>query len=264
MLNKSHNMKYGLKIWSTDKKDLFKEAVELFKKKEIDFVELYVVPDSLVLGESDILNDLKDILTTIHTPHTEHDSDVFELDDSKMQFFKNQIIKTADFLDSKFIVVHAEAVGDSSETFRENMKNINDRRVLIENMPKIGTDDKFCFGYSNEQLKPIKDYGFNFCFDFAHAIKSAIGQNINPKEFVEKLILELNPSYFHLSSGRMNTPMDEHMNLFDGEFDIKWIKETLLGLEEKKDVYLVFETPKGENGLENDIKNMKYFRSLAL
>lgn len=250
-------IKFGLKLWSIDKEDLFKKAIQLFERGEIDFIELYIVPDSLVSGKSGILNDLKNIPTVIHAPHGEHNFNVFELDDSKIEFFKKQIIKTADFLNSKFIILHAE-VGDSYKTFEENVRKINDKRILIENMPKVGLNDELCFGYSYEQLKFIKDCGFNFCLDFGHAIKSAISQKIDYKEFTKKLISELNPLYFHICNGKINILKDGHRDLFDGEFDIKWIKETLLGLEEN--VYLVFETPKGENGLENDIKNMKYFR----
>lgn len=252
-------MKYGLKLWSTDKKELFEEAVLLFSKKEIDFLELYIVPDSL--KESSVLNILKDISTTIHAPHAEHGFDVFTLDDSKVEMFENQVIKTADFLNSKFIVVHA-ALGDSQEAFERNIKKINDPRILVENMTKIGLEDEICFAHSYLQLKLIKDSGFNFCFDFSHAIKSARAQNLDYKEFVEKLIAKLEPSYFHICNGALNIFKDEHKNLFDGEFDLKWIKSLLLKLAEKKDIYLVSETPKGEKGLENDMKNINYFRSL--
>lgn len=261
-MHKINNIKFGLKIWSTDNKELFEEAARLFERKEIDFVELYVVPDTLVLGKSEILEILKNIPTTIHCPHTGHNFDVFTLDDEKIKLFENQVIKVADFLGSKYIIVHS-GIGDSSEIFKENIKKINDKRILVENLAKVGTvqtSEVVCFGYSDEQLKFIKNLGFNFCFDFSHAIKSAISQKIDYKEFVKKLIFELDPFYFHICNGRTDFVRDEHRDLFDGEFDLKWIKEILLGL--KKDVYLVFETPKGKNGLGNDIKNMKYFRSI--
>lgn len=258
MLNKKFNLKYGLKLWSTDE-HLFGEAVRLFKKKKIDFVELYIVPGSLPAEKPELLKDFKNIPTTLHAPHSEHNFDVFTLDDSKVEIFKNQVIKIADFLESKFIVVHAEA-GDSQEIFKKNIGRINDRRIIIENMTKIGMNDELHFGYSYEQLKFIKDLGFNFCLDFSHAIKSAVSQNLDYKEFIKKLISGLNPFYFHICNGKMDNDKDEHRNLFDGEFDLKWIKKTLIEL--KKDVYLVFETPKGENGLENDIKNMNYFHSI--
>ena len=158
-------MKYGLKLWSIDKKELFREAAQLFEKKEIDFLELYIVPNSFVLGESDTPNMLKDIPTILHAPHMEHGFDVFILDDSKIEIFKKQVIKTADFLNSKFIVVHA-ALGDSQKDFEENIKKINDPRLLIENMTKIGLENEICFAHSYLQLKLIKDSGFNLCLDF--------------------------------------------------------------------------------------------------
>ncbi len=257
MPNKNyHNIKYGLKIWSTDERDLFKEAARLFLKGKIDFVELYVVPDSFVLGGHNFLNDLKNIPTTLHAPHAVHNFDVFKLDDSRIRLFESQVIKTADFLGSKFIVVHATE-GDDREVFIKNIKKINDKRILIENATKIGMDNQVNFGYSFEQLEFIKSCGLNFCLDFSHAIKSAISQNLDCKKFVEKLISELNPSYFHICNGKMDNQIDEHRDLFDGEFDLKWIKKTLIGL--KKDVYLVFETPKAGKGLENDVKNMNHF-----
>ena len=252
-------IKFGLKIWSTDNKSLFEEARRLFEKGEVDFVELYIVPDSIAPGKSDILDDLKKVPTIIHSPHNEHNFDVFTLDDSKTEIFKEQVVKIADFLGSKFIIVHA-GVGDSYEIFKEKIEKIRDKRALIENMTKVGINDELCFGYSLEQLKFIKNLGFNFCLDFSHVIKSATSQRLDYKEFIGKLISELKPAYFHICNGRMDNEKDEHQDLFDGDFDLSWIKQTLLGLE--KDVYLVFETPKKGNGLENDVKNMKYFRSI--
>ncbi|MEK7658937.1 MAG: hypothetical protein AAB352_03685 [Patescibacteria group bacterium] len=258
MSNKEYNIKCGLKIWSSNK-DLFSQAVELFQTGKIDFIELYIVPDSLA-GNS-ILKDFKKIPITIHATHMEHGFDVFLLDDKKIKFFKNQIIKIADLLNSKFIVMHADE-GDSNEDFKRNIEKIKDSRMLIENLPKVNLESKTCYASTYKQLKFIKDCGFKFCFDFSHAIKSAISQKINYKEFVEKLIEELNPNYFHICNGRLNNDKDEHLDLFDGEFDIKWIKNILVKLSEKKDIYLAFETPKGKNGLENDIKNIDYFLNI--
>lgn len=260
-INNVNNIKFGLKLWSTNSEEMFEEAVGLFEKKVIDFIELYIVPDSFVLGKADFLNDLKNIPTTIHCPHTEHNFDIFTLNDSRIELFKEQVIKTADFLGSKFIIVHA-GIGESEAIFKENIRKINDKRILIENMPKVGINDELCFGYSYSQLKFIKDCGFDFCLDVAHAIKSSISQKVDYKEFIKKLILDFEPFYFHISNGGINNEKDEHKNLFNGEFNIKWIKEVLVKLGEKNDIYLVFETPKGENELLNDVKNMEYFRSI--
>lgn len=261
MSSKNYNIKHGLKIWSTDKEELFKEAVDLFKKKEIDFAELYIVPNSFELGKSEFLNYLKKVPTSLHAPHMEHNFDVFILNDLNIEIFKDQVIKTADFLDSKFIVVHAET-GDSKEVFLKNIKKIYDHRILIENLSKVGIEGEECFAHTFEQLKFIKDSGLNLCMDFSHAIRSAMGYNLDYKEFIKKIIFELNPSYFHICNGKMDTEEDEHKDLFDGDFDLKCIKKTLLKIAEKKEIYLVFETPKGAVGLENDVKNINYFNSL--
>jgi len=260
MSNKEHKIKYGLKIWSVDQDQLFKEAAQLFSKGEIDFMEIYIVPDSITPEKYDVLKNLNNIPITIHAPHIAHGFDVFRLNNQKIKLFKEQIIKIADSFNSKFIVVHAES-GDSFEVFKESIDKIRDKRILIENMPKFGIDNEICFGHSYEQLKLIKDSGINLCLDFGHAIRSAISQKLDYKEFIKKIISELNPSYFHICNGKMDAKED-HRSLFDGEFDIKWLKKTLFKLKEEKDVYLVFETPKGGNGLENDLKNINYFRSI--
>jgi len=254
-------MKYGLKIWSTNT-ELFNEAVSLSKKGDFDFIEIYIVPNSIADKKLNI-SGFKGVLTAIHTTHMEHGFNIFELDDLKLDFFQEQVVKTANFLGSKFIILHPDA-GESREIFKKNVKKIKDERILIENMPKIGLNNELCFGYSFEQLKFINGLGFDICLDFGHAIKSAMSQKINYKKFIERIILELNPFYFHITNGRADNEKDEHMDLFGGDFDIKWIKKTLQKLKGKrqKEAYLVFETPKGKRGLKNDIKNINYFRSL--
>lgn len=252
---------YGLKVWSSNKEDLFIEAIQLFNQKKFDFLELYLVPGSFELERSEILAELKKqrIPVTIHCPHDGHDFDILKLDYQKEGLFKNLVLKTADFFGSKYIVVHP-GVGDSNETFRANIKKINDKRIIIENMAKVGPKPGIGFGYSLEQLKFIRGLGFNFCLDFSHAIKSAASQKIDYKEFIKEMISALSPSYFHICNGKKDYELDEHKDLFDGEFDIKWIKETLVKLN--RDIWLVFETPKVGNNLENDIKNIKYFQSI--
>ncbi|MDP3883020.1 MAG: TIM barrel protein [Candidatus Staskawiczbacteria bacterium] len=253
-------IKYGFKIWSTDKKEMFSTASQLFKKGQIDFIELYIIPNSVNQKNGGILDILRGVPTTIHAPHSAHNFDVFWLNDSDVELFKNQILKTADFLGSKFIVVHAES-GDSYTKFKKNIAKIKDKRILIENMPKFDMEKNICFGHSFLQLKFFKDCGFDICLDFGHATRSAVSQKIDYKEFIKKIILELNPSYFHICNGKLDENED-HRDLFDGEFDVKWMKNILLSLAKKKNIYLVFETPKGKNGLENDIKNINYFNSI--
>jgi len=251
-------IKYGLKLWSTNR-HLFDEAVRLVRTGQADFVELYVVPDKFSLTD---LEPLKKITVSIHTPHYGHQFNIFNLDEKAMDIFKNQVIAAADYFNSEFIILHA-GVGEDKEVFRENINKIKDRRIIIENKPRIGMDDVRCFGYSLDQLKFIKEEcGLDICLDFAHAAESAFSQKIDYKVFWQKIIDELSPAYFHLSDDFPGNEKDEHLNLESGGLDLKLIKNMLEGLEAKRDISLVFETPKLGNKLENDLINIDYFKNL--
>jgi len=251
-------IKYGLKLWSTNKNH-FNEAVKLYKNGLIDFIELYVVPNALCKEDLIIF---KNIPVQLHTMHSLHDFDIFDLSKKKINLFKNQILKLADFLNTKHIILHA-GIGDNYKIFKKNIAKIYDKRIIIENLPKIGLDKKNCFGYSLAQLNFIKKTcKLNICFDFAHAIKSAKSQNLNHKSYLKSLIRQLNPCYFHIDGCNTHKEKDEHLDLPKGNFDIKWAKKLLTELSLKKDVLLVFETPKHGNNLKNDIKNINYFKNL--
>jgi len=262
-------IKYGIKIWSINK-ERFQPAVDLYKQGRIDFGEIYLVPDAVRLENLEVL---KQMPFELHAPHFTHKFNLMEFDDKQLQIFKNQVIKTAGFLNSQFIVVHP-GIGDNKEVFKKNSAKISDKRVLIETMAVIGfvgqggnkiDEGVECFGHSKEQLDFIKqECGFNICLDISHVIAGAVSQKLEYKSFIESLLNTLQPVYFHISGGHINSKFDEHLNIFDGDFDIKWIKKTLLQYSKAQDIYLVFETPKTGNGLENDIKNIDYFRNLEI
>ena len=245
-------MKIGLKLWSTNK-DLFPLAIDLYKEKKIDFLELYIVPDHL-----EGIEVLKQMPVFLHAPHTAHGFNVFGLKAEKVELFKEQVLKTADFFDSKFIILHP-GIGGDKDIFKKNVTLIKDKRILIENMSKIGFVEKtggvVCFGHSLEQLKFIKQLGFNFCLDFAHAALAAHSLKRDYKEFITELIQELNPSYFHISGMFVEKGLDAHLDLWKGDLDVKW------ALDLVKDGYVVLETPK-KDGLSNDLKNIEYLHSL--
>lgn len=251
-------IKFGIKLWTINT-NWFREAVDLCNKKSIDFIELYIVPDSFELDDLAIF---KNVEIAIHAPHFGHDFNIFKLTKEHIELFKNQVIKTSNFLNSKFIILHA-GVGNDFNIFKKNVNKIYDNRIIIENKPKIGLNDVICFGYSLKQLKFIKNKcDFNICLDIGHAIKSAISQKINYKDYLKNLIEELKPNYFHICDGELNNEKDEHFNLGDGDFDLKWIKNILVKLARENDIFLVFEVPKNSNNLKNDLKNIKYFKKL--
>jgi hypothetical protein len=107
------------------------------------------------------------------------------------------------------------------------------------------------------QIKKIKE----ICFDFEKAVKSACYQKIDYKKFISKCLKELKPNYFHISGGDKKNCKDEHLDLWEANFDLKWIKSKLENIANKKDVFLVFEVPKKGNNLRNDVGNIKLLRN---
>ncbi|MDO8524152.1 MAG: hypothetical protein Q7R99_00810 [bacterium] len=257
--------KYGIKIWSTNK-DWFSQVIDLIKQGRADFVEIYLVPNLFDLADFSIFLENK-IPVVIHAPHTTHDFDVFNLTPENLQIWHNQVVKAADYLDSRFIVVHP-GVGDSKEIFKREAAKIKDPRVLMESMIKIGfvgvkEGGVMCFGYSKEELEFIhKECGFEICFDVCHSLASAVWQKIDPYDFISECIDILKPKYFHLSGGNVEDETDKHLDLWEGTFDYKFVKEKLAPIQQVEDIFLSFEVPKKDDGLENDLKNIEYFRNL--
>jgi len=254
--------KYGIKIWSVNK-DWFGKVVELIKQGKADFAEIYIVPDSFELSDFDIFKQ-NNIQVSLHSPHTSHSFDVFNLTKKSLDIWNDQVIKTANYLNVQFIITHS-GVGDSKDIFKRESLKIKDKRVLMENMPYKGFVDiggVFCFGYSKDQLLFIKSLGFDFCFDVCHAVASACSQKINPYDFIGENIDLLKPRYFHLAGGNIENEEDMHLDLWEGNFNYKFIKEKLTLIQQAEDIYLSFEVPKRGNGLENDLKNIEYFKNL--
>lgn len=254
--------KYGIKIWSTDKQ-WFSQVIDLVKQGKADFVEIYLAPNSFELADFDIFK--KDnIQVALHAPHTSHNFDVFDLTKESLDIWSNQVIKTADYLESRFVIIHA-GVGDDENIFKQESLKIKEKRVLMENMPYKGFVDLggvFCFGFSKKQLLFVKSLGFDFCFDVCHAVASSASQKISPYDFISECIDLLKPKYFHLAGGNIEDEIDKHLDLWEGGFDYKFVKEKLRPMAQAEDIFLSFEVPKKGDGLENDLKNIEYFRGL--
>ena len=247
-------IKYGLKLWSKNK-EWFPKAISLYNEGIIDFIEFFIVPNTL--REVEIL---KEVPIVIHAPHFTFGFNISNLTEDSLSIFKEQVIKTADFFNSEYIIVHA-GVGKEQEVFQENVAKLQDKRILIENMPRRGfvaSDGDLCFGSTVDDLEFIKkECGLDICFDFSHACSSAFSQGLDYKEYISTLLEKLNPFYFHISGNEKETEQDKHMNLYESAIDIKWMKEKI----KDKDIFLVVETPK-KDGLKNDQKNIMYLRNL--
>lgn len=250
-------LRYGLKL-RTNQSYYFDEAVDLFGQRKFDFIELYNFPcDKTSLRE---LEKLKNIEIQIHNTH---DSGFHEFIIGKeQQAIWKATLELTDFFSSRFIVVHPGQKHDLI-SFRENLEKIDDPRILIENMAGVDDFGVSMFGQKLNDLIEIKKIK-NICFDFEKAIKAAAFQRLDYKTYIIDSLEKLGPEYFHISGGNKNSSRDEHLDLSKANFDLGFVKSKLAKLAFDKDIYLVFEVPKNERDLKNDVANIEIFKEIKI
>ena len=252
--------KKGLKLWSINTDKYFDEAVRLYNKGIYDYIELYVVPDSL-----DNLLKWKtlEIPFIIHCPHFAHGFNLAkrEKQESNRKIF-SEVQKYADELNAPYIVVHGGIDGDIRETAVQ-MTLLNEPRALIENKPYVAIPNRmggeFCRGYNVDEIKTvIESANCGFCLDFGHAICAANSIKQPVYSYIEQF-LKLNPDMYHLTDIEdITSPYDSHPHLGTGQLDIKRV----LGyIPEGK--HITFETIKNsKENLDDFIEDMNYLKSL--
>lgn len=210
--------RYGLKLWSTNK-GLIKEAIELYREKYCDYIELYALNDTYV----STINHWKklDIPFTIHAPHF---GNGLNLSRKEMSFSNKKILdeskKFADALDADYIIIHPGVEGDVNETIRQIKENF-DGRMIIENKPYLGLlNDMVCVGKTVEEIEMImKNCGVGFCLDIGHAICSANFQKKNYLEYLKEFI-SLSPTMYHLTDGNLASNYDSHLHYGKGSYPL--------------------------------------------
>lgn len=249
-------MKIGLKIWSTNN-DSFVKLKEFYENGIIDYVELYIVPNSF---DEKSLTNLKNIPIIFHAPDFIGGFNVRKRDSV---FFNviNEINKFSEFFNEKRIIIHPgydvnEKIS-SVETIK-SFKMFKDYEIIIENMPKVGIGGEiFLFGTNkSEIMEVITEINCKFCLDFGHAICSSNYYRINQIKFIEEL-LELKPYMFHLSDGNFNSFEDKHLSFGEGNFPISKLIKFI------NQEYLSLETPKKNDlvNLKEDLKNIEVVRN---
>lgn len=251
-------IKYWLKLWSTNQ-ELFWDAIQLIHEWYFDFIELYIIPngfDVLILEEFRLAK----IPISFHLPHGAHGFNPID-PSNPSELIWNQLSVYIDFLNPFALILHPES-GIDLDILNKRLSFFNENRILIENMPKKSSliKDMFFFGYSVEQIWEIKKIHNGFCFDFAKAKSSAISQWIDVIDFSNELIQLMNPNYFHISWFLWNTEVDEHFDLWEWDNMLMChMKNIISGIANSKNIYIVFECKK-KKWLENDVKNLIYFK----
>lgn len=222
-------MDLGLKLWSINTDYYLKEAVKLYDKGIYDYIELYVVPESIeTLAEWIKLK----IPFIIHNSHFAQGFNLAKREKAQRnREIYEQTKRFADALEAKYIIFHGGIDGSIEETARQ-LSSFNERRAIIENKPFIALPNRmggeFCRGYNTEEIKFVIDEAkCGFCFDFGHAICAANSLKKDVYEYCEEF-LKLKPNMFHLTDiNDITSPYDSHPHLGTGQLDLSKIRKML-------------------------------------
>lgn len=172
----------------------------------------------------------------------------------------SQTQRFADRLNAHFIVVHPGDAGGLDETVKQ-INNLNDSRLVVENMPLVSMRQTRCVGHNPDELKAIKEgTGLDVCVDVVHSAKAAYA---NGEKYLDyyKRFLALRPKVVHLVDSSLSGCFDEHLNFGDGELDFSILVPK--AIETVPDVFFTLETPnKSISRLSEYKKNRMYLENV--
>lgn len=250
-------MKLGLKLWSNNTDAYLNEAKKLYERGIYDYIELYVVPNTL-----ETISHWKklDIPFTLHAPHFIHEVNLADASKEKynIEIFK-QVETFFNELNAKYMVVHSGIEGNIEETIRQ-LKIIKPKKMLIENKPFVAPlrDNRICRGATIEEIsKVIDEIGCEFCLDVGHSICTANSLKIEPYQYIEQFNA-LNPACYHLSDNFIDSELDKHFHFGQGNYDLKKIFD-IIDLSKN----IAIETNKNsKENLDDFIEDVKWLKNL--
>lgn len=232
------NYKLGLKLWSINVDFYYKEAKTLYNQGVFNYIELYIVPDTL-----QYIKQWKElhIPFILHAPHFVHGVNL--ADKTKFNYNK-QIYEQVELyrqeLNSQYTIIHAGTIGDIHETINQ-LNQIKPKNFVIENKPSHPPyfKERECRGASFEELLLIiENTGCKFCLDISHAICTANTLNLDPYNYIQQLE-SLQPSLYHICDGDISSSHDQHLHIGQGNYDFskifKIISNKPISVETKKD-----------------------------
>lgn len=236
--------KFGFKVYSTNLYDapkLIKQCAEYASTVSDAFIELMVVPSSPMADLKKIKEEVGDVEVRIHAPH---DGMGFNPGNREMEQHNINLLdlsqKAADLFNAKTIVVHA-GLGHGQQYIDETVRQFklfNDSRIVVENLPYLDYGTVPMHGSTSEDIAYIKsECGCGFCFDFSHAVCSAITLNVNIDEQLKKFF-GLNPTVYHMCDGDIKRADDLHLHFGKGNFPLPHFMNDFTD----KDAYITIET----------------------
>lgn len=208
----------GLKVWSTNI-EFIKEIQALHEQANVDFVELFCVPDSF--EKTGKKWSTANVPFIVHAPHSATGLN-FSMNSQKRRNLELacEALHMADLLKAENIIFHPGVDGTVSETIRQ-MEEIKDQRSLIENKPYKGLNGSRCVGSTPQEISFLmRSLDIGLCLDFGHAISSANSHNIDFYSFIEQFAA-LGPSMYHLTDGDTASELDRHDQYGKGNFPLK-------------------------------------------
>ena len=243
--------KTGLKLYSTNL-SLIPE-VRTLGGVRVEFIELYAIPGSYELTVSH-WKDLE-VPFVIHAAHSHHGVNLARADHEIVNRTSiREACRFADALGAEIVIVH----GGNSGTFEEAVRQISllgDRRITLENKPKIGVRGNLCVGYSPEEFRYALSSGAlaATALDIGHADCAAHSLGVDSLDYLREF-LALKPVIYHLSDRDTSSETDVHLNLGKGSLDL----DTILDLI-PAGASVTLETPRDPaRGLDDFVEDVRY------
>jgi len=162
----------------------------------------------------------------------------------------NFAINLANNYKSGKIIVHPGPITDencSEEQAIGFFNSVNDKRILVENLPK---NRNYICSTPEETKKFMIKINAGFCFDINHAIQTAIYLNQDYLKIIKEFI-KLRPKHYHLGGQSLKDNAD-HLSFVDSDIPLKEIMKLI-----PRNAEITLETEPDSKKIEEDIKIMR-------
>lgn len=256
--------KFGFKFFSTNFKiapNLIKKCAEFASLQPDMFIEFTAIPSTDEADFRKIKQQIGDIEVRIHACTSGFDAANKEMEQSNKVILASAQ-RAADIFNSSTIVVHA-GFGHEARHLAEaarQFRNFNDQRIVVENLPYYDNNgDELLVSSAEDVAYMMRESNCGFCFDFSHAIGSAIALHQDIEQYLHRLFA-LKPTVYHLCDGHLNKAKDEHLHFGRGNYPLKHY----LRAYTDENAYITMETGNGfSRRTDLRSKDYEYLKSLS-
>jgi len=240
-------MKIGVKTWSSE------SFLKSFEKKA-DFFEIQAIEKN----KYEFLKKFSKPLV-IHAQHygfgiNHADKTIYKKNLKSINFAR----KMADSFKSKIIIMHPGELTNkncSKEQAIKFAKNIKDKRILIENVPRSKIE-RLCTT-PQETKEFLKLTNKKFCLDINHAISTAL---LLKQDYIKVLkeFIKLKPSHYHLGGQKIKKRLSgklkdmTHLGFKNSNIPLKRIMKII-----PKNAYITLEVTTNIKKTEYDLNFIK-------